>query len=546
MSKAFLDLNLQLEDELLLAFARTNVNKKNIEKLLESKGINWDSFLRKAYSNKVLPLLYFHFKSINSDLIPLHYLSVLASHCERTVKSNLLLTSELLKILRLLKTENICVVPFKGPILTTSIYKNLSLRDFCDLDLLINEDDFCKVKNILKKDGYEPEFKFSKWQEESFLKYHYESMFKNTKDTHLDIHWRVVPTYFNETLKSNELINDSVEIELFGEKIRTLSPEDMLIVLCFNGAKDSWRELKMLTDVAELIQSCDLQWEKVLQKSKKLKVEKILALGVVLANSLYQVQIPEEVLIKVQTDSSIKLLAEKVCSSMFNGTPQFVNIKQQSLFHLKVLDNYFQKIKYCIDFTLTPTIGDWQFLSLPKYFSWLYCFIRPIRLIKKYLLKFFRSGKLVGFVSTHKDIVEQMLEFAEVGEDDVIYDLGCGDGRFIIAAAKKYGCKGVGIDIDPENIKNACSNAKKEGVEKLTTFLQADALGVDISEATVVILFLPPSVVKAKFKKELKPETLILSYGNYYFKGCTPFKTKITAAPSGSMYLLYLWKVDYI
>ncbi len=121
----------------------------------------------------------------------------------------------------------------------------------------------------------------------------------------------------------------------------------------------------------------------------------------------------------------------------------------------------------------------------------------------------------VIFVPTPEAVVNAMLEVAKVTKDDIIYDLGCGDGRIPITAAKKYGATGVGIDIDPQRIMEANANAKKEGVTDKVTFLQADLFETDISRATVVTLYLLPSLnvkLMPKLLKELKPGTRIVSH----------------------------------
>jgi cyclopropane fatty-acyl-phospholipid synthase-like methyltransferase len=121
----------------------------------------------------------------------------------------------------------------------------------------------------------------------------------------------------------------------------------------------------------------------------------------------------------------------------------------------------------------------------------------------------------VWYVPTSHEVVDEMLNMAQVTPKDVVYDLGCGDGRIVIAAAKKYGTRGVGIDIDPERIQEARANAKKEKVEHLVTFKVADLFETDISEATVVTLYLLPELNRRlipKLKAELKPGSRIVSH----------------------------------
>ena len=108
-----------------------------------------------------------------------------------------------------------------------------------------------------------------------------------------------------------------------------------------------------------------------------------------------------------------------------------------------------------------------------------------------------------------------MLDVAKVRIGDVVYDLGCGDGRMVIAAAKKYGTRGVGVDLDPARIDEARANAKREGVESLVTFKVADMFETDISEATVVLLYLLPELnrrLKPKLFAQLRPGARVVSH----------------------------------
>jgi tRNA G37 N-methylase Trm5 len=112
-------------------------------------------------------------------------------------------------------------------------------------------------------------------------------------------------------------------------------------------------------------------------------------------------------------------------------------------------------------------------------------------------------------------IVDRMLKLAKVGENDVLYDLGSGDGRIVIAAAKKYRARGVGIDLDPQRVEEAIANAKAAGVEDKVRFLVGDLFASDFSEATVVTLFLWPGVnrqLRPHLWRQLKVGTRVVSY----------------------------------
>ncbi len=107
----------------------------------------------------------------------------------------------------------------------------------------------------------------------------------------------------------------------------------------------------------------------------------------------------------------------------------------------------------------------------------------------------------VVYIPTPEDVVDRMLRLAAVTKDDVVYDLGCGDGRIVIAAARNYGCRAVGVDVDTLRVKAAERNVRKHGVEKLVTIRQQDLFAVDLSQATVITLYL-----STRYNTRLVPE----------------------------------------
>ncbi len=121
----------------------------------------------------------------------------------------------------------------------------------------------------------------------------------------------------------------------------------------------------------------------------------------------------------------------------------------------------------------------------------------------------------VIFVPTPHEVVDDMLRLANVRKGDILYDLGSGDGRIAIAAAKKYGIRAVGIEIDPERIREANENAKKAGVASLVEFRQEDLFKADFKEATVITLYLLPDLnvkLRPRLWEELRPGTRIVSH----------------------------------
>ncbi|HSE89302.1 MAG TPA: methyltransferase domain-containing protein [Candidatus Binatia bacterium] len=132
----------------------------------------------------------------------------------------------------------------------------------------------------------------------------------------------------------------------------------------------------------------------------------------------------------------------------------------------------------------------------------------------------------VPFVPTPPEVVDRMLEMAQVKSGDVVYDLGSGDGRIIIRAAKRYGVKAVGIEIDADLVQKAKDNAFKEKVDHLVEFRTQDALTVDVSPATVVTLYMLPEFnakLRPIFDKQLKPGARVVSH-DFEIQGWIPDK----------------------
>jgi SAM-dependent methyltransferase len=156
------------------------------------------------------------------------------------------------------------------------------------------------------------------------------------------------------------------------------------------------------------------------------------------------------------------------------------------------------------------------------------------------------APSLAPYVPTPRDVVDKMLELAEVKQSDVVYDLGCGDGRIVITAAEKYGARGVGIDIAPERIAESQANAKKAGVEKLVSFKLQDAMTTDVSPATIVTLYLLSASnlkLRPSLTRQLKPGARIVSHA-FSMGDWEPAKVLNFEDAHGSMRTLYLWKAD--
>ena len=156
------------------------------------------------------------------------------------------------------------------------------------------------------------------------------------------------------------------------------------------------------------------------------------------------------------------------------------------------------------------------------------------------------SRKIVPYVPTPQDVVEKMLEMAEVKKGDVVYDLGSGDGRIVVTAAKKYGVKAIGFEIDPDRIKESRENIRKAGVGNLVEIRQQDIRSVDLSPASVVTMYLLPEVnlmLRPNVLSQMKPGSRIVSpdFDMGDWKAVKELRIKDA---TGWEHTLYLWRIE--
>jgi ribosomal protein L11 methylase PrmA len=149
----------------------------------------------------------------------------------------------------------------------------------------------------------------------------------------------------------------------------------------------------------------------------------------------------------------------------------------------------------------------------------------------------------VVYVGTPYDVVSKMLQMARVKKDDVVYDLGCGDGRILVLAAQKYGCQAIGYDIDPERVTASRENAAKNGVEDLVKIVQADIFTIDLRKATVFPMYLLPEMNRKLLPQfdKVKPGARLVCH-NYDLEGIVADDTvEMISNEDNASHTLYLY-----
>ncbi len=340
-------------------------------------------------------LIYWQLKATCAEAVPKDILNRLQDRFRQTNKRNLLLASELRRILKLFEAEGIPVMPFKGPVLAVAVYGNLALRQFDDLDMLIRRQDALRAKDLLISQRYRPQYKLNHAQEASYMQTECEFSFLHENGIfQVEIHWDFLPRYFSIQFDTEGIWERVERAALGGLEVPTLAPEDLLLFLCVHGSKHYWERLSWICDVAELIRAHpDLRWEAVMEQARISGGERMLLVGLSLANDLLGTMLPAYVLGRMQADSVVKSLSVRVRGRLQRDIQREPNTWERKLlftniriFHLRVRERPLDRIRYFFRMALTPTVQETIAfpLPLPRFLYPLYYLLRPVRFIEKH------------------------------------------------------------------------------------------------------------------------------------------------------------------
>ncbi|HKY03662.1 MAG TPA: nucleotidyltransferase family protein [Blastocatellia bacterium] len=383
------------EIELLICCARAPKDKQTAARIggLLRQKIDWDCLVRLAHRHGLSQLLYWHLNPDFSQLVPAPALDGLRDNFHATARRNLFLTGELLRLLSIFKKNRVRAIPYKGPVLAASVYRNLALREFADLDILVSVEDVAQAKTLMEGLGYRPGFELTRAQEAAYLRYHCEHLFKHkTDNTLVEIQWGIAPRFFSLELDYEGLWARREPARVAGRQVFTLSPDDLLLVLAIHGGKHLWTTLEWVCGVAETIRAHAerIDWRQVTSHAEKIGAARLFFMGLALARDLLGAELPPEVCRRIDRSAKVTRLAARARATLLSPIDRRAGEVQTALFHLRSRERLADRLRYCLRLTTTPTVGDWQLMpnaSLPPF---IYLPMRAARLVAKYVPKMIR------------------------------------------------------------------------------------------------------------------------------------------------------------
>ena len=373
------------EIQLLVCCARTAIPPDVAEQVrsLVTRALDWDRVFSAAVENSVAPLLERQLDAVAPGALATPQKERLAAMNRESALRGLKLTAALLEILEALEKHRVTAIPYKGPVLALKAYGDLSLRDFSDVDILVAQSACAQVHETMIRLGYRPgiaglapnaassiipgEYKYYRDDSASIVEFHTERTLR---------HFPVVPDLEDFARRGDRMV-------LSGREIRTLSPEDTLIALCVHGTKDFWARLLWVADVMQTIETPGLDWDVVFRRATALRAQRMLRLGMILAQVIFDARIPREFSTLASRDAAARALAFQITQRLLLSDPEPPGAVPRFSFRRRSVPGIMAGWRYAMRLATAPAQDDVQAVPLSRPLRPLYALLRPFRLLAK-------------------------------------------------------------------------------------------------------------------------------------------------------------------
>jgi hypothetical protein len=347
--------------------------------------MNWDLIYDIAREQRTLPLVSQNIRSIIPDLIPSPVAEKLKSFSFQNTTRSLFAFNFLWNIVRLLKSNGISVLPFKGLLTAQDIYGDISLRSFSDLDLLVERKQALKAWKLLEENGFTPELPLEASQIKKYIHVEDNISFQpGERNLTVELHWEMTGYYLPRPLFFEDVAKRAGTLVIYNKNFINLSSEDQLLYLCVHGAKHGWEYMEQICCVAEIVRQKKLDWHLIEALCADWKCTNMLYTGINLANMLCNAPVPDQMYEKIRSRKVISAISEAVLGNMFKTCGVRFHGKQPgrfSFFHLRIRDTSLDRLHYIFRLAFRPTKQEWRYFPLPAWLSFLHFILRPYRLI---------------------------------------------------------------------------------------------------------------------------------------------------------------------
>lgn len=372
----------KIELSLLLAACSPIRGPEQLERIcrLLQRPDRWPALIECADQHGVTFLLCQTLSEL-ADLMPAREMQRLEQRYRTNVHKSLIFARELIRISDGMDALGVDVMPYKGVVLAETVYGDIALRQSGDIDLLIRVQDFSRIREAVRGLGYTPHFPLSPREEEAYLRTGYEYTFDSQAGPNLlELQWALQPRFYAVDVDMDGLFQRSVQVTIAGRNIKTLSPEDLMIVLSLHAAKHAWGRLIWLCDIARIMSRPNLNWDWIKQQASELGIARILSVTLLLANRLLGASIPATVDATLGGDPATLTIAEEIGAGIENGAAFDVESVSYFRLMLRLRERSADQMRFMSRLVFTPGPGEWKAVRLPPALFPLYRVVRLSRL----------------------------------------------------------------------------------------------------------------------------------------------------------------------
>jgi hypothetical protein len=345
------------------------------------QNVDWPKLLRLADHHGVSSLLYQSLSRMGDSAAPAEGFESLRRRHDINVHKCLFLTRELIRVLDTLGSLGIEVMPYKGVVLSETLYGDMALRPSGDMDLLVDASDLPRTKKSVCKLGYTPRLALSEAEERAYMRSGYECTFDHPSGRNLlELQWALQPNFYSVDFDLSGVFRRAVTVSVAGRQAKTPSPEDLLLILSLHAAKHVWGRLIWLCDIAQITQRPDLNWDWITSQAKALGIERIMHVTLLLAKSLLGTEIPSSPNRTLGADAASHALADNIRTEMANGVSCNVGSFDYFRLMLRLRERRADRLRFLRRLTFTPGPGEWEAVQLPARLFPLYRVVRLGRL----------------------------------------------------------------------------------------------------------------------------------------------------------------------
>lgn len=374
----------QPEVALLLSCARTKVTPEVAARIRATvqNNLDWMALIRLGLRHNVMPLLYRNLQEICPDAVPAGILAPLQARYESQARDTQRLAEELVRILPALEAAGVLAVPWKGPALAQKLYGNPFLRESGDLDIMVEGPDVAKAQEVIRHFGYEFSYLPNLAKLADDVQNRRELLFHRSDGAVLELQWRFASRLACVKDDPERFLQRFETVSVAGAPVRSLPLETYLLILPIHATKHKWGQLKLICDIAEILNHTELDWQYVVREAHDLGLRRMIEIGVVLAETLLDAIVPGELARGLRIKRTTRALASEVCASLFEEQAENWRGEADFPFQLKIRERLRDRATMLyrnLPSKLQPDDRDRNFLSLPEFLSPLYYFVRPIR-----------------------------------------------------------------------------------------------------------------------------------------------------------------------